>query len=50
MYICGIDPGLAGALAILDDTGALVSLYDTPVLTLSTKSRHEAGIRLHWHV
>jgi crossover junction endodeoxyribonuclease RuvC len=30
----GIDPGLAGALAILDHHGALQALYDTPTLTL----------------
>jgi hypothetical protein len=34
--ICGIDPGLGGALAILDQDGALVALHDTPTLTLST--------------
>ena len=35
MYL-GIDPGLGGALAVLDQAGALVAVYDTPVLTLST--------------
>jgi crossover junction endodeoxyribonuclease RuvC len=34
--ICGIDPGLGSALAILDQDGALVALHDTPTLTLST--------------
>jgi hypothetical protein len=33
MYI-GIDPGLSGALAIIDHAGALVALTDTPTLTL----------------
>ena len=36
MYLCGIDPGLTGALAVLADNGALVALHDTPVLTLRT--------------
>jgi hypothetical protein len=42
VYI-GIDPGVAGAVAVLDATGALVALYDTPVLTLRTSrgSRQE---------
>lgn len=33
----GIDPGLAGAVAILDPYGALVALQDTPTLTLASK-------------
>lgn len=33
LYI-GIDPGLTGALAVLDDTLDVVALYDTPTLTL----------------
>ena len=32
----GIDPGLTGAVAVLDPAGALVALHDTPVLTLSS--------------
>lgn len=36
MYTIGIDPGLSGAIAVLATDGALVTLYDTPVLTLST--------------
>lgn len=32
----GIDPGLSGAMAVLDSTGALLAVYDTPTLTLST--------------
>jgi hypothetical protein len=32
----GLDPGLAGALAVLAPDGALVALCDTPVLTLRT--------------
>lgn len=35
MYL-GIDPGLSGAVAVLDEAGALVALHDVPVLTLST--------------
>ena len=37
---CGIDPGLAGAVAVLDHTGALVALHDVPVLTLRTSRGH----------
>jgi crossover junction endodeoxyribonuclease RuvC len=33
----GIDPGLGGAVAVLDHSGALVALHDTPVLTLHTR-------------
>ena len=32
----GIDPGLGGAVAVLDHAGALVALHDVPTLTLST--------------
>jgi crossover junction endodeoxyribonuclease RuvC len=32
--ICAIDPGLSGALAILDTDGTLVAMHDTPTLTL----------------
>jgi hypothetical protein len=39
----GIDPGLQGAVAILDDAGALVALHDVPTLTVPTSrgSRQE---------
>lgn len=42
----GIDPGLRGAVAVLDPTGALVALHDTPTLTLRTSrgSRQEYDI------
>lgn len=36
MLTIGLDPGFTGALAVLDTTGALVGLYDTPVLRLQT--------------
>lgn len=36
MDTIGLDPGLSGALAVLTDEGALLALYDTPMLTLST--------------
>ncbi len=43
----GIDPGLAGAVAILDQHGALQALYDTPTLTLrtsrGTKQEYDVG-------
>jgi hypothetical protein len=39
----GIDPGLQGAVAILDADGALVALHDVPTLTVPTSrgTRHE---------
>ncbi len=39
----GVDPGLGGAVAILDETSGVVGLYDTPTLTLkaSRGTRHE---------
>ena len=41
--IIGIDPGLGGAVSVLADDGTLVSMHDTPVLTLRTSrgSRQE---------
>jgi crossover junction endodeoxyribonuclease RuvC len=35
VYI-GIDPGLAGAVAVLTDAGVLMSVHDTPTITLHT--------------
>jgi len=32
----GIDPGLSGAVTVLDHAGALVALADTPTLTIGT--------------
>ena len=37
MHIVGIDPGLAGAIAVLDATGTLEALDDTPTLTLKVQ-------------
>ena len=34
MYAIGVDPGLSGALAVLDPAGAFVAVHDTPTLTL----------------
>jgi hypothetical protein len=34
MYICGVDPGLSGAVAVLAAAGTLVALWDTPTLSL----------------
>jgi len=41
VYIIGIDPGLGGAVAVLDANGTLGALADTPVLTLKV----QRGIR-----
>jgi crossover junction endodeoxyribonuclease RuvC len=37
MYVCGIDPGLTGAVAILDANGTLEALADTPTLSLKVQ-------------
>jgi hypothetical protein len=37
MYIVGVDPGLAGAVAVLDAHGTLAALADTPTLTLKVQ-------------
>ncbi len=39
----GVDPGFSGAVAIIDETGGVVGLYDTPILSLraSRGTRHE---------
>jgi crossover junction endodeoxyribonuclease RuvC len=37
VVLIGIDPGLGGALAVLDHAGMLIALSDMPVLTLSTR-------------
>jgi crossover junction endodeoxyribonuclease RuvC len=36
MISLGIDPGLTGALTVLDGDGTLVAVHDAPVLTLLT--------------
>jgi len=36
MVCIGLDPGLAGALAVLADDGGLMAVHDTPTLTLRT--------------
>lgn len=42
MYTIGIDPGLTGSVAILDASGSLHGLADTPTLTLRVQrgTRH----------
>ena len=46
----GIDPGLSGAIAVVNHDGALVALHDTPVLTLSTsrRTRQEYDVPAWW--
>lgn len=38
MLHLGIDPGLTGAVAVLDAEGTLQALWDTPTLTLRTRT------------
>jgi hypothetical protein len=46
MRLCGIDPGLHGALAVLPPDGTQETLCDTPTLVLRTTcgSRAEADV------
>jgi len=46
VVLIGIDPGLGGAIAVLDHAGMLRALADTPVLTLSTRRgmKHEYDV------
>ena len=37
--LCGIDPGLAGAVGFIDDEGGFVAVYDMPVLPTTTGRR-----------
>ena len=43
MKFCGIDPGVHGAIAVVNDQGGLVMVYDMPIIQLvvgkSTKAR-----------
>jgi crossover junction endodeoxyribonuclease RuvC len=43
MRIMGIDPGLSGALALLDTRTKEIVLADMPVVTLSTKTVRKGG-------
>lgn len=44
--LLGIDPGLTGAVAVVDAAGALVALADTPMLTLRVTrgTRHDYDV------
>jgi hypothetical protein len=46
MYICGINPGLAGALAIVDAAGVLIAVHHTPTLALrdTRGTRHDYNL------
>lgn len=37
--VCGIDPGLAGAIAFISDRGEFVAVYDMPTLKSTTGRR-----------
>jgi crossover junction endodeoxyribonuclease RuvC len=64
-FVIGIDPGLAGALAVLSLSGTLITLADTPTLTLKVQRgrkqvydvpgmvkllRPYAGLHLHVYI
>ena len=44
VHCIGIDPGLAGAVAVLTPEGMLEALADTPTLTLKVQRGHKAGV------
>lgn len=43
---CGIDPGLAGAVAFINEAGAFVSVHDMPVLMTTTGRKMVDAARL----
>lgn len=46
MTVIGCDPGISGAIAILDDSGALIECFDMPVFKIKGKSKidvHQLG-------
>jgi crossover junction endodeoxyribonuclease RuvC len=48
MIICGIDPGLNGAVAILDDSGGVSSALDLPVHIVGTaRGKRRAELDIH---
>jgi crossover junction endodeoxyribonuclease RuvC len=48
MILAGIDPGLSGAVALLDAaTGAVVDLWDMPVLVLSRGGKQKRELDPH---
>jgi len=47
-FYIGIDPGLSGALAVLDASGTLVSVSDTPVISVVQKGKKsKSGGAMH---
>ena len=44
--ICGIDPGVAGAVALLFEDGTFRAVYDMPVVTATTGRKQVDGLGL----
>jgi crossover junction endodeoxyribonuclease RuvC len=44
--IVAVDPGLSGAIAVLDEDGELVELFDTPTVTTTTNRREISAAAL----
>jgi crossover junction endodeoxyribonuclease RuvC len=48
MLVAGIDPGLSGAVALLDaETGAVIDIFDAPTLALSRGGKAKRDIDVH---
>jgi crossover junction endodeoxyribonuclease RuvC len=48
MIIAGIDPGLSGAVALLDaETGAVIDIFDMPTLALSRGGKSKRELDAH---
>jgi crossover junction endodeoxyribonuclease RuvC len=50
MYFVGVDPGIAGAIAILDEHGFISELMDTPTVRVGRKSKRELQVRAFYDV
>lgn len=53
MFFLGIDPGLTGAVACIDERSKLVWLHDTPVVTVGTRVEYDlqamVALFAPWH-
>lgn len=50
MYYIAIDPGISGAVAILDSHGYIAELCDTPTVSIGKKGKRELQLRAFFHL